>query len=482
MKKIINLLYMIFVILMCYITKNVNMILFTISFGMYILFMSFFSTTSIKNIIGDNLNYKSIRYSFLFVFIIGIIMSILSFGIGYIIGIDKLCYVNIAMSISVISNVLIKMISDYLEILGYKKIGSFLPDIYKLSSLGICFVGIILLYKVFEFSNYINIIVLFSVNTFVFVVLAIMLYVFLFRNIKNKKILDDKGNNYLLDIKKIIVLDSTITGVNIVKSSYIYTSIIITYFSLVNKYNYSYEMVGTVITDIYFYGLLFVYFIYKFIKKIFDKENNIVMENIVKKDKKLNDNFNNLITKVVKLSLNICIVLLVISGPISRFLFGSDVNIIFDLVPLLLFYTLYDVIVNLLIVGIKNKNLFITLFSGLIVKLLFEYVLITSVYRMGYNLTFGSILSIVLGFAISVIIGIILIKNKYKLNLLSYFDNILNVIYENILLCLVLVLFTLIVDVNSDSKIINLLVIFFYIFISIIFFIVKRVIERKRAR
>ena len=50
------------------------------------------------------------------VFIIGIIMSILSFGIGYIIGIDKLCYVNIAMSISVISNVLIKMISDYLEI------------------------------------------------------------------------------------------------------------------------------------------------------------------------------------------------------------------------------------------------------------------------------------------------------------------------------------------------------------------------------
>ena len=206
------------------------------------------------------------------------------------------------------------------------------------------------------------------------------------------------------------------------------------------------------------------------------------MENIVKKDKKLNDNFNNLITKVVKLSLNICIVLLVISGPISRFLFGSDVNIIFDLVPLLLFYTLYDVIVNLLIVGIKNKNLFITLFSGLIVKLLFEYVLITSVYRMGYNLTFGSILSIVLGFAISVIIGIILIKNKYKLNLLSYFDNILNVIYENILLCLVLVLFTLIVDVNSDSKIINLLVIFFYIFISIIFFIVKRVIERKRAR
>ena len=38
------------------------------------------------------------------------------------------------------------------------------------------------------------------------------------------------------------------------------------YFLLINKYNYTYDVVGTYITNTYLYGLIIIYFIYLLIK------------------------------------------------------------------------------------------------------------------------------------------------------------------------------------------------------------------------
>ena len=163
---------------------------------------------------------------------------------------------------------------------------------------------------------------------------------------------------------------------------------------------------------------------------------------------------------------------MIISGPINITLFNNDYNFIFGLVPLIFFYTIYDSIVNINIICNKEKNIIIFLSISLITKIIFEVPLINSAY-------FGSIASTILGLIISIIIGIILLTRKLKINLLDNFNSILNIIYENIILCLILTLFTLIIKVDTKNIISSILVIIFYIFITIIYYIFKRIIIPK---
>ena len=128
----------------------------------------------------------------------------------------------------------------------------------------------------------------------------------------------------------------------------------------------------------------------------------------------------------------------------------------------------------------RDKNVLIALVIGIAVKILFEVPLINTIYRMGYSLTLGSIVSIVLGFIVSIIIGIILIKTKLKINLLDNFNSLLNIVYESIIYALVMVIFTLLVKIDTHTMISSILVIIFYIFITIIFYIIKKKINKDK--
>ena len=116
---------------------------------------------------------------------------------------------------------------------------------------------------------------------------------------------------------------------------------------------------------------------------------------------------------------------------------------------------------------------------GLIIKVIFEIPFINSIYRMGYSLILGSTLSMVLGLIVSIILGIIIIKNKFKLNLLNNFNNILNIVYECIIYSLILILFTFIINIDSLGIIKNILIIMFYIIISLVYYIFKKKLTNK---
>lgn len=482
MKKIIGTLYFIFIILLYYLTKNSNMILLTISFSMYLLFKSIFSTTSIKSILEENKKdsfvcNKIFKLSIIAILVVGGLITGTAYLLGNIIKIDNLDIVNIFMSISLITCIIIKLTGEYLEVSGYKKIGSNLFNIYNLIIIIIDIILSILLFKVFKLENYINISILYSSSIFVFILLETFCYIFILKKRKGKK----EKINYIQMIKKIIVNNSKITIFNIVKSSYLYISIILLYYVLLNKYNYNFNEVGIVITNTYFYGITIIYYIYLVIRKYIEKDLEMIKEKIINKTLQVENLVNAFINKIINLSLSISILLFIISGPISTIFFHMNYNVLFDLVLLLFFYILFDTIIDMNITCNKNKHLLIILFTGLMVKLIFEIPLINTVYRMGYALTFGSILADVLGFIISIFIGYLFIKNKLKLNFLSNFNNLLNIIYENILLCLILILFTLIVKVDTTSIIGSLLVIIFYIVITILFYVIKRIVKKKSS-
>lgn len=464
MKKKVNIIYLLFIlfiILFSYITKNSNIIALVISSSLGILIYNTFSKISINNVLEKYKNkYKIYKISIIATSIIFTIFTLLSFLLGNIISIEGLNIVNIVAVLFILTIILIKLTGVYLEKINYKKLGNKLLSIYELLIIIISSITSILLYKVFNLKDYINIIILYSVNIIIFLIIMLLLYIFIFRKNKNKV---KEKYNYKELIKNIFNIDNNIVIYSIIKESYIYTSIIVLYYILINKYNYSYKSTSIIITNIYFYGIIFIKYINYLLKKYLDFNYN---------------DFNKYIVKIINYLLSICILLMIISGPICRLLFNTN-NFLFDLIILLFFYTLYGYVIDTSIKVNNNKINKISLLSGLIIKLIFEIPLINANYRMGYNLSFGGILSIIIGMTISIIISIIFINKKLKINILDNFNNILNIIYQNIILCLILILFTLIVKVDTQGIISSILVIIFYIFITILFYIIRKLINKK---
>ena len=479
MKKIINILYFLLMIFLFYFTKDSNILLFTMSFSMFIIFSSLFSSTSIKdkiNKFNNNKYYysskKIFKYTIIFISIIISILMLISYLFSLLINIKGITLVNICMCIYLYTNIIMKIEGEY--------INSKIIDIYKVINIILVFISIILLYKVFHFDNYINICILYLINIINFIFFNIMFYIFIFRKNKYVKKREENKINYIKEVKDCLITNKINTIFNIIKSSYIYFSIVILYFILINKYNYSYDTISNYITSIYLYGIGVIYFIYKIINNIYIDSFNELKNKIINKNEY---NIYNFINKIINVIISLMVLLIIISKPINNILFnGSTINIILDVSYLLFFYIYYEVIININMICNKEKNVIIILLIGLAISLITSIPIINSSYRMGYNLVSGSIMSIILGITISTIIGIILIRNKLKLSLLDNFNNILNIIYSNIIYTLILVLFTFIVKVDIDKIFNSVLVIIFYIFISIVFYIIKKKLINKRVQ
>ncbi len=487
MKKISNIISFLLLILLYNFAKDSNMFLLTLSFSMLIIYTSIFSTTSIKSKLETLYNrkyYYSInkifKNSIILVTIITLVLTLISYLTSLLINIKGLSIVNISMCVYLLTSIIIKLEGEYISIIKSKKLGNNLLNIYNIVNNILLLITIILLYKVFKLENYLNISILYLISLIPFIIINILIYIFIFKNKKEVQKREENKLNYIKETKKILVTNKISTIFNIIQSSYIYLIIVILYSILTNKYNYNYDTIGIYITSIYFYGINTIYFIYKIIKSIYIDKFNEIKDKIINKE---NYNLINIINKIVSLSISLTILLIIISKPLNNLLFNNkDMNIILNVSYILVFYILYNLIINLNIICNKEKNIIITLFTGLIITLITSIPIINSSYRMGYNLVGGSLISIILGIIISIIIGIILIKKKLKLSLLNNFNDILNMIYENIIYSLVLVLFTFIVKVNINSIIKSILVIIFYIFITIIFYITKEKITKKKVQ
>ena len=462
MKKKINIIYllfMLFLVLLNYITKNSNILNLVLSSSLSILLYNIFSELNIKSTLEKYKNkYKIYKITIIFISLLFIVFSALSFLIGSVMSIKGLNIINVLGVLFTLTIIIIKITSIFLEYTKYKKLGNKLFNIYLL--LLITSISSILLYQVFKLDDYIKVLLLYSVNIMIFIIIMLLLYIFILR--KNKVKVREKYN-YKEIIRSILDINKSIIIYNLIKEGYIYTSIIILYYTLINKYNYSYENTSIIIVNVYFYGIYFIKYISYILKKHLEVNS---------------DNFSNQIIKVSNYLITITILLMIISGPICKILFSNN-NFLFDLVVLIFFYTLYNYVMDISIKVTSSKINKISLLSGLIIKLVFEIPLINASYRMGSSLYFGSVLSIIIGMATSTIISIIFINKKLKISILNNFSNILNIIYENIILCLILVLLTLIVRVENTSIIGSILVIIFYTFITILFYIIKKILKKK---
>ena len=451
------------VIILYYIIGNKSVFLYVLSLSLYNIFLSCFEHISIKecfkNIKTTKSKQKIFKYLLSIVMLISFFFLLLSILLSDItsilLKINNSLPVFIVMGICVITRPVIKILSEYLENTTNNSNYGLLVDGYDIIDKILLVVIAVFDFRILK-TNALP--VLYLSKIFSFMIIIYLLY--FTRNVRkyyNYVPLEDKIN-YRKEIKQILKYNSHKSIKEVIKNSYFYISIIIVYLILSTRYQYRLIEIENAITFTYFYALTVANYVIYLVKMLTDK---------------LPKEINNIdrLYQGFKTILTIMIILSIISPLTCKLIFLTSSKSIYLVMVnfMAIFIMLYDMIYEY----VKSKKIiYISLMVGIIMKIILIIPLINAFYRMGYNLLYGDILSTILAMLISIIIGYIHLRNKDDSNQ-KYFEKILNILYDNIILAIILIIIQFVIPMDTSDYLRTFGMIIVYLLISIIYIKIK---------
>ena len=462
---LIKTLELITLIILYYIVGSKSIFLYTLSFCLYNIFISSLNHISIKNALNTlsstKEKYKIFTYTSLMLIIFSLLFLLLGIAISditsIVLNIDNILPIFIMMGLTIFTKPFIKILSEYLDNINstnkYQKINY----IYHILDDILLIIIAIIVFRIVKIKTNTAIALLYLSKIISTILITTLMY--LINKDKKTNSNSVKENiNLKKEIKKILTKDNYKSIINIAKNSYYYISIIIIYLVLKTRYNYEIDIIENNITFIYLYSLAIINYLVHLAKLL-----NSELPKEMTLTSRMYNNF--------KIMLSIAIVFGIISPLTCKVIFNNPSYAIYLAMTniMAIFILLYDITYE----NIKNKKIiYISLILGIVTKVVLIIPLINSFYRMGYNLIYGDIISTIIGMFLSIIINYIYIRNTEKANE-NYFEKILNILYENILLCIILIAIQFIVPMNTDSYFKAIGLIFIYIIVSITFIKLK---------
>ncbi len=118
------------------------------------------------------------------------------------------------------------------------------------------------------------------------------------------------------------------------------------------------------------------------------------------------------------------------------------------------------------------KTVFISLLTGVIIKVLLNTKLISVFYKMGLPAYYGIITSSVLAYLIPLIICLVVLSIKYKINYEKTIKNTIDIIFTTAIMVAVLVVLKMFVPAAVSSRLLNILIIILYAAIGGAFYLI----------
>ena len=458
--KTIKFIELISLILLYYISGKNSLFIYVITLSLYNIYLSCFSHITIKESLKKTSNnyskLKILAYSSLSIFVVCLLFIVLSIlmsdTLNILLNIQNTFLPYIIMSISVMTEPLVKLSLEYLESYNKPKLSTRLLNTYYILEKIFLITIALLSITIFKIPIHISVSLLYLSKMLSLIFIEVIIYLVLKKqNISLKK--EPDTLSYKKEIKGILTNNSHKSVIYLVKNSYYYISVIILYTILSSKYSYSIDLIENTITFIYLYALSIIDFVIDNVLSLIknhDKKTNII----------------NQIIHVFRCMLRISIIIAMTSPLICKFIFIDGSNSIY--LMMLSFLSIFIALYNITFDNIKNKKIIYTsLIVGIISKIILVVPLIHSFYRMGYNLVYGDIISTIISMFISVIINYIYLKNRNKLE--KTLEKVLTTLYENVLLCIILVILQFIIPNKTNSYIMSVIYLVIYISISIIF-------------
>ena len=196
----------------------------------------------------------------------------------------------------------------------------------------------------------------------------------------------------------------------------------------------------------------------------------------VDKDKEdMNKKINQAISIVLFLALPISLGVSFLSKSIWILFYGKSIygpSVLSYSIFIGLFMSLFTVVISVMQVFKNYKAILISLLSGIIVKILLNNYLIKLFHQLGLPEYHGIITATILGYLLSFIICLVILKRKYKINYEELVRNFFDILCASVIMVLVLYLFKFIVPIYSNTRIMNLLIILGYSIIGIIIYFI----------
>lgn len=150
--------------------------------------------------------------------------------------------------------------------------------------------------------------------------------------------------------------------------------------------------------------------------------------------------------------------------------FGPSVFSYFIYVSL--FMSLYTTAVTITQVLKDYKTVFISLFTGALIKLLLNTTLMVSCNKMGLPPYYGNISATIIGYFVSLIICLYVLHKKYDINYESTLKSFINILFSTIVMVGVILLLRLVLPTYSLSRIMNIPIICCYTLVGgLVYFI-----------
>ncbi len=371
--------------------------------------------------------------------------------------IDGILPIFIVMGLCILIKPLIKLLSEYLQDMHNNTNYGLILNIYQTIDEMLLLVIAILCFRIFKFNTVLSISLLYLSKVLGLVIILVILYLYKGIKINYVSTFEDKLD-YKKEVKRILKHNSYRSMIEVIKNSYYYISLIILYAVLNIHYHFQIDDIEKTLTFTYLYALGIInYLIYlaKLVSFRLPKDISVV--------NKLYQSF--------KMILTIMIILGIVSPLICKIIFFDPSKSIYLVMVNIMgiFILLYDMTYGY----ISNKRLIsISLIIGLIMKIILIIPLINAFYRMGYNLLYGDVLSTIIAMFVSIIINYVYIRtgdNREE----KYFEKILNVLYDNIILAIILILVQFIIPYDTDNYFRALGLIVIYLFISLVYIKLK---------
>ena len=309
---------------------------------------------------------------------------------------------------------------------------------------------------------------------------AIFSYFYLFyKRVKNRSVFNEKVRKVNEPIitnktifKKIVYYSIPFILIDVFKSVYNYVDMVTVVKGLVNYASYKVGDAEIV------YSMLSTWSA-KFNMIILSVSTGVVVslipnltESVVKKDKeainkKINQALNILLFLTVPMTLGISF----LSKSIWTLFYGNSVygpSVLSYYIFVGLFVGLFTAMVSTLQTLKDYKAVFISLISGVVLKILLTNYLLMSFYKMSLPPYYGVITASIIGYFVSFVICLIILRFKYSISFEEVIKNGFDVMCASILMILVLFIVKLFIPIYSTTRLMNLLIILVYMIIGII--------------
>ena len=313
---------------------------------------------------------------------------------------------------------------------------------------------------------------------------AIFSYFYLLvKRIKNRSVFNEKVRKVNEPIisnkiifKKIVYYSIPFILIDVFKSLYNYVDMVTVVKGLVNYASYKVGDAEVV------YSMLSTWSA-KFNMIILSVSTGVVVslipnltESVVKKDKeainkKVNQALNILLFLTVPMTLGISF----LAKPVWMLFYGKSVygpSVLSYYIFVGLFIGLFTAMVSTLQTLKDYKAVFISLISGVILKILLTNYLLMSFYKISLPPYYGVITASVIGYFVSFVICLVILRFKYNINFEEVIKSFFDIMCASILMILVLFLVKLFIPIYSSTRLMNLVIILVYMIIGMIVYFV----------